>query len=195
MGFDAERCGTRSPRPALTTDRHSDAFDQVKSLGIAGSTTATADDALTGHFWNGAIQRQCYTLQTHPLYVVSRCFARVCATVFHSIPLSHLGSFRTYLRWAIADINGNPQSIPPMARGTCRAEPAPPAPPGPSFHPCAKLPRDTSIKNLSEHLVSFGSILKPKKLRRGAPTDRPCFGEPCPGSCRLCGVPFLKRVP
>jgi hypothetical protein len=53
--------------------------------------------------------------------------------VFHSIPLSHLGSFRTYLRWAIADINGNPQSIPPMARGTCRAEPAPPAPPGPSF--------------------------------------------------------------
>ena len=42
--------------PALTTDRYSDAFDQVKSLGIAGSTTATADEALTGHFWNGAIQ-------------------------------------------------------------------------------------------------------------------------------------------
>jgi membrane-associated phospholipid phosphatase len=42
--------------PALTTDRYSDAFDQVKSLGIAGSTTATADDALTGRFWNGAIQ-------------------------------------------------------------------------------------------------------------------------------------------
>src|ERR1700730_11615055 len=71
----------------------------------------------------------------------------------------------------------------------------PPAPPGPSFHPCAKLPRDTSIKNLSERLVSFGSILKPKKLRRGAPTDRPCFGEPCPGSCRLCGGPVLKRGP
>jgi membrane-associated phospholipid phosphatase len=42
--------------PALTTDRYSDAFDQVKLLGIAGSTTATADEALTGHFWNGAIQ-------------------------------------------------------------------------------------------------------------------------------------------
>jgi len=42
--------------PALTTDRYSDAFNQVKSLGIAGSTTATADDALTGRFWNGAIQ-------------------------------------------------------------------------------------------------------------------------------------------
>src|ERR1700757_1435238 len=42
--------------PALTTDRYSDAFDQVKSQGIADSTTATADEALTGHFWNGAIQ-------------------------------------------------------------------------------------------------------------------------------------------
>jgi membrane-associated phospholipid phosphatase len=42
--------------PKLTSDRYSDAFDQVKSLGIAGSTTATADEALTGHFWNGAIQ-------------------------------------------------------------------------------------------------------------------------------------------
>jgi len=42
--------------PVLTSDRYSDAFDQVKSLGIAGSTTATADQALTGRFWNGAIQ-------------------------------------------------------------------------------------------------------------------------------------------
>jgi hypothetical protein len=42
--------------PKLTSDRCSDAFDQVKSLGIAGSTTATADEALSGRFWNGAIQ-------------------------------------------------------------------------------------------------------------------------------------------
>ena len=42
--------------PKLTSDRYSDAFDQVKSLGIAGSTTATADEARTGRFWNGAIQ-------------------------------------------------------------------------------------------------------------------------------------------
>jgi membrane-associated phospholipid phosphatase len=42
--------------PKLTSDRYSDAFEQVKSLGIAGSTTATADQALTGRFWNGAIQ-------------------------------------------------------------------------------------------------------------------------------------------
>src|SRR6516225_3832304 len=42
--------------PKLTSDRYIDAFDQVKSLGIAGSTTATADQALTGRFLNGAIQ-------------------------------------------------------------------------------------------------------------------------------------------
>jgi membrane-associated phospholipid phosphatase len=42
--------------PKLNSDRYADAFDQVKSLGIAGSTTATADQALTGRFWNGAIQ-------------------------------------------------------------------------------------------------------------------------------------------
>jgi hypothetical protein len=42
--------------PRLTSDRYSDAFDQVKFLGIAGSTTASADGALTGRFWNGAIQ-------------------------------------------------------------------------------------------------------------------------------------------
>jgi hypothetical protein len=44
------------PPPALTSDAYSDAFNQVKSLGIANSTTATAVEALTGRFWNGAIQ-------------------------------------------------------------------------------------------------------------------------------------------
>jgi membrane-associated phospholipid phosphatase len=42
--------------PALTSDTYSDAFNEVKSLGVANSTTASADQALTGHFWNGAIQ-------------------------------------------------------------------------------------------------------------------------------------------
>jgi hypothetical protein len=44
------------PPPALTSDTYSDAFNQVKSLGIVNSTTATGDEALTGRFWNGAIQ-------------------------------------------------------------------------------------------------------------------------------------------
>ena len=44
------------PPPALTSDEYSDAFNEVKSLGIANSTTATPDQSLTGFFWNGAIQ-------------------------------------------------------------------------------------------------------------------------------------------
>jgi len=56
--FALERANQFRPGgpPNLTSDRYSDAFDQVKSLGIAGSTTATADEARTGRFWNGAIQ-------------------------------------------------------------------------------------------------------------------------------------------
>jgi nucleotide-binding universal stress UspA family protein len=42
--------------PALTSDRYSDDLNEVQSLGIAGSTAATPDEALTGRFWNGAIQ-------------------------------------------------------------------------------------------------------------------------------------------
>jgi hypothetical protein len=44
------------PPPALTSDVYGDAFNQVKSLGIVNSTIATADEAMTGKFWNGAIQ-------------------------------------------------------------------------------------------------------------------------------------------
>jgi len=44
------------PPPALTSDAYSDAFNQVKSLGIVNGTAATADQALPGRFWNGAIQ-------------------------------------------------------------------------------------------------------------------------------------------
>jgi hypothetical protein len=44
------------PPPALTSDTYTDAFNEVKSLGIAKSTTASAEQALTGRFWNGAIQ-------------------------------------------------------------------------------------------------------------------------------------------
>src|SRR5467141_1012094 len=44
------------PPPALGSDTYGDAFNQIKSLGIVNSTTATADEAMTGRFWNGAIQ-------------------------------------------------------------------------------------------------------------------------------------------
>jgi len=44
------------PPPALTSDAYSDAFNQVKSVGMVNGTAATPDQALTGRFWNGAIQ-------------------------------------------------------------------------------------------------------------------------------------------
>jgi len=44
------------PPPALTSAEYSAVFNEVKSLGIANSTAATADQALIGRFWNGAIQ-------------------------------------------------------------------------------------------------------------------------------------------
>jgi hypothetical protein len=44
------------PPPDLQSDTYADDLNEVKSLGIVNSTTATADQALTGSFWNGAIQ-------------------------------------------------------------------------------------------------------------------------------------------
>ena len=44
------------PPPKLTSDAYSDAFNEIESLGVENSATATADEALTGRFWNGAIQ-------------------------------------------------------------------------------------------------------------------------------------------
>ena len=44
------------PPPALTSAAYTAAFNEVKSLGIANGTAATADQALIGRFWNGAIQ-------------------------------------------------------------------------------------------------------------------------------------------
>ncbi len=44
------------PPPALTSAEYTAVFNEVKSIGIANSTVATADQALIGRFWNGAIQ-------------------------------------------------------------------------------------------------------------------------------------------
>jgi len=58
MPFALERANQfrPGPPPALTSDTYSVVFNEVKSLGIANSTSATPDQALTGRFWNGAIQ-------------------------------------------------------------------------------------------------------------------------------------------
>jgi membrane-associated phospholipid phosphatase len=40
----------------VTSRAYRAALDEVRSLGVANSTTATADQMLAGRFWNGAIQ-------------------------------------------------------------------------------------------------------------------------------------------
>jgi hypothetical protein len=42
--------------PSLSSDRYADDVNEVQALGVSGGTTATPDEALTGRFWNGAIQ-------------------------------------------------------------------------------------------------------------------------------------------
>jgi hypothetical protein len=56
--FALERANQFRPGspPALASDAYSDVLNEVQSLGIAGSITATPDQSLTGRFWNGAIQ-------------------------------------------------------------------------------------------------------------------------------------------
>jgi hypothetical protein len=56
--FALRRANQFRPRrpPSLSSDRYADALAEVESAGIANSQTATADEALTGQFWNGAIQ-------------------------------------------------------------------------------------------------------------------------------------------
>jgi membrane-associated phospholipid phosphatase len=44
------------PPPQLTSDEYVSVFNEVKSLGIAASTTRTADQTVIGKFWNGNIQ-------------------------------------------------------------------------------------------------------------------------------------------
>jgi len=44
------------PPPALTSDTYTDVFNEVKAFGIVNSNSASADQALIGCFWNGAIQ-------------------------------------------------------------------------------------------------------------------------------------------
>src|SRR6202048_636338 len=109
--------------PRLTSDRYSDAFDQVKSLGIAGSTTATADEALIGQFWNGTIQNYWNEItQTasvaHGLTTAenARLFALVNFSLADSV-IAFYDAKYTYNFWRpvtairAADTDNNPETL------------------------------------------------------------------------------------
>jgi membrane-associated phospholipid phosphatase len=112
------------PPPSLASDTYSDVFNEVKSLGIAGSTAATADQALTGRFWNGAIQNYWNEIaQTaavaHNLTTAqdARLFA-LLNLAFADDVIAFYDAKYTYNFWrpvtAIRDAatDGNPQTLP-----------------------------------------------------------------------------------
>src|SRR6202048_3269987 len=110
--------------PALTSERYRDAFDQVKSLGIANSATATADEALTGRFWNGAIQNywneiaQTVSIERHLTTAQNaRLFALLNLSFGDSV-IAFYDAKYTYNRWRpvtairAADTDDNPDTTP-----------------------------------------------------------------------------------
>jgi PAP2 superfamily len=111
------------PPPALSSEEYADVFNEVKSLGIENSTTATPDEALTGHFWNGSIQdywneiTQTASLAHHLSTAKSaRLFALVNLSLADSV-IAFYDAKYTYNFWrpvtAIreADTNINPDTV------------------------------------------------------------------------------------
>jgi membrane-associated phospholipid phosphatase len=93
------------PPPAITSDRYADALNQVRLLGIVNSVDATPDEALTGRFWNGAIQNYwneiAQTAATaHNLTTAqnARLFALLNATIADSV-IAFYDAKYTYNFW------------------------------------------------------------------------------------------------
>jgi hypothetical protein len=111
------------PPPALTSDRYGDSFNEVKLFGMAGSTASSGDQALTGRFWNGAIQNywneiaQSVTVALHlPTAETARVFALLNLALADSVIAFYDGKY-TYNLWRpvtavrAADADNNPDTI------------------------------------------------------------------------------------
>ena len=109
--------------PVLTSDTYSDAFDEVKGLGIVNSTASSADEALAGRFWNGAIQNYWNEItQTaalaHSLTTAqsARLFALLNLTLADGVIAFYDGKY-TYNFWRpvtairAADTDNNPETL------------------------------------------------------------------------------------
>jgi hypothetical protein len=91
--------------PALTSDRYADDVSEVQSLGVGGGTTATPDEALTGRFWNGAVQNywneiaQTAALDRHlTIAQEARLFALLNLSVADGV-IAFYDAKYTYNRW------------------------------------------------------------------------------------------------
>jgi hypothetical protein len=111
------------PPPKLTSDEYTDAFNEIESLGIENSTTATADEALTGRFWNGAIQNYWNEItqtasQAHNLRTAdnARLFALLNLSIADSV-IAFYDAKYTYNFWRpvtairAANTDDNPETL------------------------------------------------------------------------------------
>lgn len=112
-----------APPPALTSTAYSDTINETKSLGIINGTAATADQMLTGFFWNGAIQNYWNEItQTAALAnrltvpETARLFALLNLT-FADCVIAFYDAKYTYQLWRpvtairAADTDNNPDTI------------------------------------------------------------------------------------
>jgi hypothetical protein len=111
------------PPPKLTSDEYTDAFNEIGSLGVENSTTATADEALTGRFWNGAIQNYWNEItqtaaQTHNLRTAdnARLFALLNLSLADGVIAFYDAKYK-YNFWRpvtairAAGTDGNPETL------------------------------------------------------------------------------------
>ena len=119
----ADRFRSRPP-PALASESYADDFNEVKSLGIVDSTTATPEQALIGRFWNGPIQNywneitQTAVLAHHLSTAQSaRLFALLDLAIADGVIAFYDGKY-TYNFWRpvtairAADPKINPETLP-----------------------------------------------------------------------------------
>jgi hypothetical protein len=112
------------PPPTLISDSYSDAFNEVKTFGIQNGTASSPDQAVTGKFWNGAIQNYWNEIaQTaaldHGLTTAesARLFALLNLAMADSV-IAFYDAKYTYNFWRpvtairAADTDGNPDTSP-----------------------------------------------------------------------------------
>ncbi|HWF83688.1 MAG TPA: vanadium-dependent haloperoxidase [Vicinamibacterales bacterium] len=111
-----------APPPALTSETYRSAFNEIRSLGIANSATATPDEELTGRFWNAAIQNywneiaQTASLSQHLSTVQSARLFALLNLSFADGVIAFYDAKYAYNFWRpitairAADTDGNPET-------------------------------------------------------------------------------------
>jgi hypothetical protein len=118
----------RSPAPPdLNSDRYTESFDEVKSLGLVTSATRTADQTQIGKFWNGniqdfwneiaqtaAIQHQLGIVRSAHLFAVLNFALADTAIAFFDTKYTY-DLWRPVTAIQMADTDNNPRTAPDAA--------------------------------------------------------------------------------